>query len=87
MAGHRGRSAHGHRPRLATSDQRSENRCGGSVQRKDIPLEEAKPVNFKPHKIEIYFGTITYMDVFHQKHTAHYCIRRGELCNEGNDAD
>jgi len=53
----------------------------------DIPLEVAKPGNFKPHKIRIYFGTVTYDDVFRQKHTTHYCIRLGNFCETGNDAD
>lgn len=52
-----------------------------------VPLETVKSVNFKPHKVNIQFGTITYSDAFNQRHTTHYCIRLGSFCNAGNDAD
>jgi len=54
---------------------------------KEIPLEKAKPVNFKPHKIRIYFGTINYVDIFSQSHVTHFCIRLGDLCDVGNEAE
>jgi hypothetical protein len=54
---------------------------------KEIPLEKAKPVNFKPHKIRIYFGTINYVDIFSQRHVTHFCIRLGDLCDVGNEAE
>jgi hypothetical protein len=52
-----------------------------------VPLETVKPFNYKPHKINIYFGTITYSDALKQSHTTHYCIRLGSFCDKGNDAD
>ena len=52
-----------------------------------IPLEAAKPVNFKPHQVNIFFGTVTYNDVFNQHHETHFCIRLGQFCNIGNNAN
>jgi hypothetical protein len=54
---------------------------------KEIPLEKAKPVNFQAHKVRIFYGKITYQDIFGQSHKTHYCIRLGDLCRSGNDAD
>ncbi len=53
----------------------------------EVPLEPVKPVNWKPHKIHIFFGVITYSDIFNQQHTTHYCIRLGQFCDIGNDGN
>jgi hypothetical protein len=54
---------------------------------KEIPLERAKPTSFAEHNVQITYGKITYDDIFGQKHITHYCIRLGDLCRLGNDAN